>query len=313
LAISTTIDHPVAKRGGSVEIIARSNRAYYFLWSLERVAMALGLETIGKKDWYAWGSEILVANQREGVWVGDHQDATGDCTIDTCFALLFLRRANLARDLTARFRNRLSDPGMRVLQAGGVGGGALKNGGIKPPSEPDKKGETKVADAGTKPKNPPKPAETDSSRLARGLIEASSANRDSTLTELRDGKGSAYTEALASAIPQLNGDVKRKAREALADRLTRMKADTLANYLQDEDAEIRRAAALAAAMKEIRTLTPRLIEMLADPEPVVGRAAHAALKALSGKDFGPAANAERADVDKAVAAWKEWWSKEGGK
>jgi hypothetical protein len=312
LAISTTIDHPVEKRGGRVEVIPQGRRAYYFLWSLERVAMALGLETIGKKDWYTWGAEILVANQRaDGSWLGDHA-WLADNTVDTCFALLFLRRANLARDLTARFRNRLSDPGQRVLQAGGVGGKALKGGGgIKPPSETSSRPET-----ATGRKDPPRQAaqpENESSRLAKGLIEATASDRERVLSELRDGKGSVYTEALASAIPQLNADAKRKAREALADRLTRMKAETLANYLQDEDAEIRRAAALAVAVKDVRTLTPRLIELLGDSEPLVGRAAHAALKAMTGKDFGPTANADRAEVSKAITAWKDWWSKEGGK
>ena len=38
-------------------------RTYYFLWSLERVAVALDLDTIGKKDWYGWGAEILLENQ----------------------------------------------------------------------------------------------------------------------------------------------------------------------------------------------------------------------------------------------------------
>src|SRR5438132_1543092 len=42
---------------------------YYFLWSLERAAVVLGLQTIGGKDWYGWGSEILVRNQAEnGGW-----------------------------------------------------------------------------------------------------------------------------------------------------------------------------------------------------------------------------------------------------
>src|SRR5262249_3508894 len=46
--------------------------AYYFLWSLERMAVAFGLETIGGKDWYNWGAEILLANQSpNGGWEGD--------------------------------------------------------------------------------------------------------------------------------------------------------------------------------------------------------------------------------------------------
>jgi hypothetical protein len=66
LALSTTIGQPVAKSGGrhagaASAIPQIGGRTYYFLWSLERVAVALDLQTIGKKDWYAWGAEILVA------------------------------------------------------------------------------------------------------------------------------------------------------------------------------------------------------------------------------------------------------------
>ena len=47
----------------------RGEYAYYFLWSLERVAVAYGLETIGNHDWYAWGARALLATQeKDGGW-----------------------------------------------------------------------------------------------------------------------------------------------------------------------------------------------------------------------------------------------------
>src|SRR5207244_2064094 len=72
----------------------------YFLWSVERVGMLYDLPTIGDKDWYRWGAEVLVANQRpQGHWDGGgYHGATP--VIDTCLALLFLKRANFAKDLT---------------------------------------------------------------------------------------------------------------------------------------------------------------------------------------------------------------------
>jgi HEAT repeat protein len=130
------------------------------------------------------------------------------------------------------------------------------------------------------------------------------------LERLRDGKGTGYTDALVSAIPKLNGDARRKAREALADRLTRMKAETLAQYLQDEDAEVRRAAALAAGMKDSKPLIPHLIRLLSDREATVARAAHASLKALSGEDFGPRPDATLQQRARAVTAWKAWWARQ---
>jgi HEAT repeat protein len=130
------------------------------------------------------------------------------------------------------------------------------------------------------------------------------------LERLRDGRGAGYTDALATVIPKLDGDARRKAREALADRLTRMKAETLGQYMQDEDAEIRRAAALAAGMKDSKPLIPHLIRLLADREATVARAAHASLKELSGEDFGPRPEATRQQRALAIAAWQRWWAQQ---
>jgi hypothetical protein len=74
----------------------------YFLWSVERVGVLYSLPAIGDKDWYAWGAEILAANQHAaGNWLGGKYHGS-DYILDTCFALLFLKRVNLTRDLTDR-------------------------------------------------------------------------------------------------------------------------------------------------------------------------------------------------------------------
>jgi hypothetical protein len=74
----------------------------YFLWSLERVGVLYNLRTIGGKDWYAWGAELLVERQQDdGSWSdGGYHGSTP--VLDTCLALLFLKRANLATDLSER-------------------------------------------------------------------------------------------------------------------------------------------------------------------------------------------------------------------
>ena len=75
----------------------------YFMWALERVSMIYDLKTVGDKEWYRWGAEMLLANVKpEGYW-----DVKGntDELINSCFALLFLRQANIAEDLTAKLRN----------------------------------------------------------------------------------------------------------------------------------------------------------------------------------------------------------------
>jgi HEAT repeat protein len=153
----------------------------------------------------------------------------------------------------------------------------------------------------------------EAARMAAELTGASAAEQTDVLKKLRDGKGVTYTEALATAIPKLEGDARKRAREALAERMTRMTSATLGVKLGDEDGEVRRAAALAVAMKEDKAHVFRLIEMLSDPEESVVRAVYAALKSLTEEDFGPARDATREDRAKAVAAWKMWWAKQQNK
>ena len=88
-----------------------------------------------------------------------------------------------------------------------------------------------------------------------------------------------------------------------------MTTSTLQDKLEDDDVEIRRAAALAAAMKEEKKLIPDLIRLLEDDETAVVKAALAGLKELAKQDFGPDANSSQADRAKAITQWKEWWAK----
>ena len=72
----------------------------YFLWTVERVGVLYKLRQINGKEWYAWGADELLTRQlgkgswRQGVYYGSTE------LIDTCFALLFLSRANLTSDLS---------------------------------------------------------------------------------------------------------------------------------------------------------------------------------------------------------------------
>jgi hypothetical protein len=308
-AVAEAVGRPVGWDGRAprpATIPTARATAYYFLWSLERVAVILGLDTIDRKDWFTWGVEVLLANQMpDGRWAG-HYGVSG---ADTCFALLFLKKVDLAHDLTARLRGG-KGLGGRALRSGGVGGGALT--GNKPP----KTGLESVG-IGAKgtDKNPetarPGTAEEEAAtRLSRTLLLSKGQARAKALKELRDTRGSAYTEALAGAIPALDAEGKQQAREALADRLTRMKADVLREYLKNDNAEIRRAAALATGQKDAKVLVPDLIRLLDDPEAQVQRAAHAALREMAGKDFGPRTGASESERKKAVAAWQAWWKKQ---
>ncbi len=81
----------------------------YFLWSMERIAVLYDLQKLNKKDWYLWGAEILVSNQLgNGSWE-DGGFPGQSPLVNTCLALLFLKRANLLPDLSKRLT---VDPGV---------------------------------------------------------------------------------------------------------------------------------------------------------------------------------------------------------
>lgn len=68
----------------------------YYLWSLERVCVALGLRQLGDFDWYAAGAKELLRRQRDdGSWPEEQWGSLPN----SCLALLFLRKANLAFEL----------------------------------------------------------------------------------------------------------------------------------------------------------------------------------------------------------------------
>ena len=64
----------------------------YYLYGLERVGALAPAERIGDRDWYAEGAGFLVKGQAaNGSWSG----SLGGDNPQTCFALLFLRRATM--------------------------------------------------------------------------------------------------------------------------------------------------------------------------------------------------------------------------
>jgi hypothetical protein len=73
---------------------------HYYLYGLERVGALFGLRTIGGRDWYAEGSARLLAEQREdGGWRSEGRSLWPPAPMpiaNTCFGLLFLRKATLS-------------------------------------------------------------------------------------------------------------------------------------------------------------------------------------------------------------------------
>ena len=103
----------------------------YFLWSMERMAMVYDFKTIAGHDWYAWGSDLLIGYQNEdGSWKNAYSGS-----VDTGLALLFLKRTNVAKDLTVK----LQLVGIRDVSADKI---TRPPGDVKPPglikTPPDK-------------------------------------------------------------------------------------------------------------------------------------------------------------------------------
>lgn len=139
------------------------------------------------------------------------------------------------------------------------------------------------------------------------LLKAKGEEQMSLLARLRDAKGIDNTDALALAIPKMAGAIQRETRDALAQRLTRMKATTLRDKMQDDSVEVRRAAASACGHKKATEHIPDLLQLLDDPEVAVIQAARRALKELTAEDFGPDEAAGRRGRIAAAAAWRHWW------
>ena len=75
----------------------------YFLWAMERIAVLYDVRQLDKKDWYRWGAEILIGHQgQDGSWSEEGGYPSQHPVLNTAFALLFLKRANLTPDLSRR-------------------------------------------------------------------------------------------------------------------------------------------------------------------------------------------------------------------
>ncbi|MCA9223077.1 MAG: hypothetical protein KDA71_22315 [Planctomycetales bacterium] len=245
----------------------------YFCWSLERVGMIYGLQRIGDVDWYDWGAEQIVGMQgADGSWQTRYRGG-----VDTSFALLFLSKSNVAKDLTSVFSGQANLSSGDSIES-------LKN---------------RVANARNR-------------QMAGDAVAGVQAARSekeqlALIQELRDAKGAANSDALAELIGTLSGDLRRAAQQALAERFERMTPRTLAAKLLAEDAETRTAAAKAAARKQARELVPNLIECLIDQDETVANTAHAALRELTKQDFGPTDTDSVVERFVAKKRWQTWW------
>jgi hypothetical protein len=261
---------------------------------MERVGVIYGVDKIGGFDWYDHGSTVLVRSQSpDGTWTVSGYGSE----VNTAFAVLFLCRSNLARDLSSKVQR---DPTNTEMRAGKGPSAAelLPNRPIAPTTPPP-----------LPVLNLPNPTGDEAITRASNMLKATGNNWTKLLAENRDGKGATFTRALVLTAANTDGNRKKQARDVLAERLCRMTAKTLRAMLKADAAELRRAAALACAMKDDKDHIPDLIDILTDADDSVVRAAKAGLKSLTGRDFGPA-SMSAGQKALAVSAWKEWYAKE---
>jgi hypothetical protein len=69
---------------------------YYTLYALERVGMLYDTAFVGTHDWYLEGAKVILdAQKADGSW----NESGDNATWDTCFAILFLKRATRRLDV----------------------------------------------------------------------------------------------------------------------------------------------------------------------------------------------------------------------
>ncbi len=67
---------------------------YYYMYGLERAGVLAVLTRFGEHEWYEEGAKAILSRQgSDGSWKGGYSDGT---TANTCFALLFLKKATTA-------------------------------------------------------------------------------------------------------------------------------------------------------------------------------------------------------------------------
>ncbi len=76
---------------------------YYYLYAMERACILFGADSLGGHRWYAEGaSAILQSQQADGSWNAGAGEANS--TWETCFAILFLKRATRPLDVVSEDR-----------------------------------------------------------------------------------------------------------------------------------------------------------------------------------------------------------------
>ncbi len=81
------------------------HQRYYYLYALERLGKLYGTETVGSHPWYQEGAQEILKRQRGDVaWQSDNPQQNPGLVPNTCFSILFLRRATPSLDVASEDR-----------------------------------------------------------------------------------------------------------------------------------------------------------------------------------------------------------------
>lgn len=256
--------------------------ATYFLWTLQRMCMMYGYTQFNGIDWYTWGAKIILSAQRaDGGWASDPISGR-NC--ETAWALMFLCKSNLG-GLQIGGNNPVPGnvPGPNPPPGG-------NNNAVQPPPKKVKVEEVRAG----------KPGEAKA--LAQELRTAVNPDRiEQLLDMLTNTVGTEYTTHLADAITQVKPGVKDQVRQALRQRLSRFKKDTLQQYLETDHKELRLAVLELLPRKEkCMEAIPNIIPLLRDGDVQLSTAAHETLKKMTEQN-----------LPRDAAAWQKWWDTSG--
>jgi len=153
----------------------------------------------------------------------------------------------------------------------------------------------------------PKPVKNlTTAELARAIESEKGVRQKQVLNELEMRRGPEVLTALLGAASSGDRELRGFAMELVDRHLARQTNAVLREKLADGDAETRKASIRVAVRKP--ALVGDVIDRLDDAQSEVREEAHAALVKLSkGKDFGPRADAEASDRQKAQQSWRTWW------
>jgi hypothetical protein len=118
---------------------------------------------------------------------------------------------------------------------------------------------------------------------------------------------------LATGAASSDKEAQKLGQEQLLRHIERQSSDKLPALLKHERPEVRTAAARVVGQRKLRH-GGELIELLSDVDSNVQQAARQALVALAGgMDHGPAADADSATREAAIAQWRRWWAAQAGR